>query len=69
MTSHAVHCPQPPFSLLKFMVPVGTAPQALVLAPTDDTTLRAGAYQKVSLTGSEPTLAVSTSSTSTQVGY
>ena len=59
---------QPPFSLLKFMVPIGAAPQALVLAPTDDTTLRAGAYQKDSLDGDEPTLTVSTSTTTTQVG-
>ncbi len=60
---------QPPFSLLKFLVPVSAAPQALVLAPTDDTTLRAGAYQKTSLNGDEPTLTVSTSITTAQVGF
>ena len=66
---HLTSCapPQPPFSLLKFLVPVGAAPQALVLEPTDDTTLRAGAYQKASLTGGEPTLTVATSATNTQV--
>ena len=58
---------QPPFSLLKFSVPFAAAPQALILAPTDDTSLRAGAFQKVSLTGAEPSLTVSTSTTADQV--
>ena len=58
---------QPPFSLLKFSVPIAAMPQALILAPTDDTSLRAGAYQKDSLTGAEETLTVSTSTTTDQV--
>ena len=58
--------PQPAQSLMRFTVPIAK-PATSVLLPTDDTVLRAGSFQAASLSGTEPSLTVATSSTAAQV--